>query len=250
MQCGLVVQQLYLTEWQGVGSRDDSETLRDKTSIITHLDFLLIQNTKIVDDALFIMSNIRKKIRLVGNKRRICHAYAIWEALHINKCPRSLDEIATVCAVKESQILNFEKDLNLQHTYCSPTLYVERICDSLQLPYCFQAAIRCIIRNTPRLAQHKPSNIVVTIIIRLIELARKSENDLNSLRADSFLCYFLSGLKHNVHRFSQREWNIHYVCSKLGTITGVIYRMLRLLSLDAVREILIRENMTKYENYD
>jgi len=247
--CGLVLDSLVSSFSNQCFSFENhsSQEITDEEKLRRCLDVLLIENHEIIRDSKKLLKSIRRRIqeedipfRFFNNKVHVC--WAIWEACNINKCPRSLDEICLVCGVKESALLKLEKELNLRPTYCSPKDYVERISGNLGLPFWMQKCVKIILSSSYIYTdQYKPVNVVAGVIVALNRLRKSKPNDFE-IEADSYLEYFINRATYekNLTEFSVRE-----VCTILGTASGVIYRIIRILSRERLISILNGEFLSE-----
>lgn len=99
-------------------------------------------------------------------------AFAIWEVLNRNDCPRSPQDIAHLCGVSDSHMQRTERELGVSPTFCRPSLYVDRLCGELHLPRVawgiVSKAVECVDHF-----MHRPESICAGVILEMQYQLRK-----------------------------------------------------------------------------
>lgn len=217
----------------------------EKELIRNNLSFLMIESNTIVEDCLSILNAVRKRVQNEEHgsalarlsKTNTACAYAIWEACNLNRCPRYLHDIAQICHVSESSVLKLEKVLELNHTHCPATDYVERSLDCLDFPYWMHSIVKFILSHAHMLAQYKPLNVIAAIVVWISrhwpELKRRGREV-----SEESLLHNMTCVKDTHIQFNNENVTVQNVCKTLGTSSGVVYKIIRQLNDETLFEIL------------
>ena len=250
IKCGLVIETLLEPDSDPLDTSQKSESVCEaKQTIQQYLDHLNIENSSLIEEALRIFKYVQKRTLEKKGKRRsanIYYSYSIFEALNRFSIPRSVSEIARICCVAEKTILNLEKTLDLHHTYNPHENYVERLCDSLQLPFWIQRAVRLILTKSSSVNQCSPINTIIAIIIRLIRALHRCKNVIlfnqnygtEKSNFISMFTFLLNKARDEKRNMSPKFWNVRMLCRQTGANSSAIYRIMRVISEENVFSIL------------
>ena len=243
--CGAVCGQIYLpnnchgttayTEYEIMPFVvEDEPNSRHRQNITDYFNYLLIQSTELIENAIKIFHTVcrrlktEKKCRISKKLTNVIYAYSMYEACNLAHCPRYLEEFCSVCQVRKTKVLQLEKTLQLSHSHCPTVNYVERTVDLLGLPYWMREAVEAIVNNTAAFDSYKSMNLISAIIITICRQfqswLKMKENDIKN---GSVLMSILKRHRRGLGQFSPSEWTVSKVCVETGTNSGVVYKIMR-----------------------
>ena len=255
MSCGLVLDKSYTFEaYSCISNKSQDERLsKTEEEIKTLLTCLFIDNQAIEDEVASIFKHIEEKVEKAENvntsKRRKTHlAYAIWRALSIHRHPRSMDEIAQLCEVKEKQMLKVEKSLVIRQIFSPLADYVERVIDTLQLPYWLNKVMRQLLQSKQIVSVHKPVNIIAALlsqVCKIITELKAVDHEQNNLS----LMYYMLDKSSKTHNTDFRKWQVGEICNNLKINKAVVQRIMRKYSINMIKNILESQQSNTYYYY-
>lgn len=180
----------------GVGSgqllqNEDAESLqnaliRRKTLISPILvQFHIISDTLLEQMASKYGEIYDNKEGLVKTEHRqqLAIAFSVCDVLNKEGIPRPPSHIASVCGVKENQMINLAMSLDLPEeqynkkyvlTYASPHLYVDTICDYLEIPHKIALLVKEEVKRIGwKNYGKKPETIVGGVIMKVLRTIGK-----------------------------------------------------------------------------
>lgn len=104
-------------------------------------------------------------------------AFFVWETLNQQNIARSPKEIAYALNIKPRQLSVVEKSLNLAPTFCSPVLYVERLCGFFNIDWFPLLKVIKNGVNSLNFLLHQPE-IIVAAVLDQVRLVLKENNQL------------------------------------------------------------------------
>ena len=251
LNCGLVVSPAFSTF--SARSCDIFDTRNwmdpDREKIKNILALIFIEGSAIEDEALSILRVLKSKLfaqgKNISNQNKSITAYAIWEACNKRHQPRDMNEIAIICGVKMKHILQIEKTLELTQTYMPATEFVERIIDTLHLPYWFGGIVKRILKSNQILCAHKPINSIAVVIIQLVKLLQDLSLEHYEEKKDHLIYYFISRAKNDT-KLNLKKFTTEFICSTLDCSFASCYRLSKKISIPHLLNILENEKINVY----
>ena len=255
--CGLVLNTNYSFDsytYDAYSRKAFEGRSKECYEIKNHLAVLFIDSQAIEQEAMNIFKEVSHKVKQVPNgkttKRKKVHlAYSIWRALSIHRHPRSMDEIAQLCGVKEKHMLKVEKSLAIRQVFSPIVDYVERVVDTLQLPYWLNKIIRQILQSKQVVSIHKPVNIIAVILVHLCKIMHEEEIKDYEHNSSSLMYYMLDKNRDKSAKLMPKDWTINEISCKLNTNKGVLQRIMKKYNMKLIKNILESCSASKYYYY-
>lgn len=184
--CGKVMEQIYNYNYEDLSQKFSQLSFHpSKEHVLDILAHFHVYSESVATEVINLYDTIKIKIfqgTLIKKRDRDILAYSIWEIFNRMNSPRSPLEISIILEVNENSILNIEKHMSLNSTYCSPLSYVDRICANLYLPYYISKKVKEYIMNRYTVGFYKPETIIASTILLVIEEMRKEMNEKDFLK--------------------------------------------------------------------
>ena len=220
-----------------LNNTDDVKRIR---TIRDHLAYLRIESTNMEQATLKYMKSLEwvlKKEEDNQNKtfrfmEKSLMAYSLYQTLADEGCPRTMDEIANIFSLKEKHLLQIEASSGLIPTLIPGSTYVERIIDTLDLPFWLGAYVKKILHVNPQLQMYKPVNVISVIISKLFTILNtwdfKKSWCEHQIAYHSLMRCFLERSK--LSEICKTKMTIPIICSILGLNPPTLYNIARKLS--------------------
>jgi transcription initiation factor TFIIIB Brf1 subunit/transcription initiation factor TFIIB len=181
--CGLVLEPLFAEQEHARGGRMESAT--GEGEVAAFMRDVAAQShisARVVDLSLSYFHKIRQRLESHRPKftAHILAAYCLYEISSKEGVSRTVEEIAYFAGCSTNKLWSVESALNLEETLNSPSDYVDRYCNQLEMSYAQSKEVHKVLDKLPFLQDMKPQSAVATAI-RYYCVENKSKLSLRSI---------------------------------------------------------------------